>query len=278
MDFEEHAVLFDCEGETLVGIIATPASPGDVAVLVIVGGPQYRVGSHRQFVLLSRALAEAGIPTMRFDHRGVGDSSGAMRSFEAIDMDIRAAMDALFARVDGLSRVVLWGLCDGASAACFYAASDARVAGLVLLNPWVRTDAGEAATYLRHYYGQRLLDRGFWRKLLSGDLALGTAARSLVSMVGRAGGSARAASLALPDRMANALGRFSGRLLLVLSGNDYTAAEFRDVVSKSVSWQAALPAGRVARLEIPEADHTFSTPAWRDEVAAATRQWIQELT
>jgi len=51
-------------------------------VLIVVGGPQYRVGSHRQFLLLSRRLAAEGHPVMRFDYRGMGDASGAMRGFE----------------------------------------------------------------------------------------------------------------------------------------------------------------------------------------------------
>ena len=35
---------------------------------------------------------------------------------------------------------------------------DQRITGLVLLNPWVRTDQGAAKTYLKHYYLTRLLD------------------------------------------------------------------------------------------------------------------------
>ena len=62
-----------------------PAVPDDTGVLVIVGGPQYRVGSHRQYVQLSRHLAEQGIASMRFDVRGMGDSPGVQRSFEEID-------------------------------------------------------------------------------------------------------------------------------------------------------------------------------------------------
>ena len=48
-----------------------------VGVLIIVGGPQYRVGSHRQFVKLSRALSQHNIASMRLDSSGMGDSSGS---------------------------------------------------------------------------------------------------------------------------------------------------------------------------------------------------------
>ncbi|MEO6566032.1 MAG: alpha/beta fold hydrolase, partial [Casimicrobiaceae bacterium] len=81
--------------------------------MIVVGGPQYRVGSHRQFALLARALARVGIPALRFDYRGMGDSEGDRRSFDEIDADIAAAIDTL-CREAHLARVVLWGLCDGA--------------------------------------------------------------------------------------------------------------------------------------------------------------------
>jgi len=52
------------------------AAAADTGVLIVVGGPQYRVGSHRQFVMLARFLADHGVPCMRFDYRGMGDVSG----------------------------------------------------------------------------------------------------------------------------------------------------------------------------------------------------------
>ena len=63
--FIESPVLLPCQGEQMVGIVARPAgehrsSNQDLGLVVIVGGPQYRAGSHRQFVHLARALAEAG--------------------------------------------------------------------------------------------------------------------------------------------------------------------------------------------------------------------------
>jgi exosortase A-associated hydrolase 1 len=276
VSYDEVPFFFACGDDSLLGIVALPAVPAEVGVLVIVGGPQYRVGSHRQFVLLARALASAGIACMRFDHRGVGDSSGDMRSFEAIGEDIRAAVDAFLARAPRLTKVVLWGLCDAASAACFYAASDSRVAGMVLLNPWVRTDASEASTYLRHYYFRRLLEPAFWRKVVRGEFAVSRSARSLGALIRRASQGPANEGLPLPDRMANALAQFRGRVLLVLSGKDLTAAEFRDTAARSGAWAEALQANPPTTVELPDADHTFSTGALRRDVAEATRSWMQK--
>lgn len=283
----ELAVLFPCQGEELVGIITLPAAGQDTwqgsGVLIVVGGPQYRAGSHRQFVLLARHLARAGIPCMRFDYRGMGDATGARRDFEQVSEDIRAAIDAFLAREPRLGGVVLWGLCDGASAALLYAPQDARVRGLLLLNPWVRTTTGEAQAMLRHYYLKRLLAPDFWKKLLTGRVALGRSVREVGERVASlqerpgaaadtAGASAQEASL--PERMQHALQRAGVPWQVLLSGRDYVAREF-DQVASSPAWAALQPEAHILR--VAQADHTFSTAAWRDQVADLTVSWVQAL-
>lgn len=280
LNVRETAFLFDCGGESLPAIIAAPTT-GALAtgVVVVVGGPQYRAGSHRQFVLLARGLAAAGVPCLRFDYRGMGDATGAQRDFEAVGDDIGAAVAVFFARQPGLQRVVLWGLCDGASAACLYAAGDARVAGMVLLNPWVRTVAGEARTQLRHYYFQRILEPAFWRKLFGGGVALGrslgglmTAARAARTPAG--GGTVAAADL--PTRMADALAKTDCRYAIFLSTRDYVAREFEDLVTRSPRWRALADAA-VSGLRRFEADHTFSTMQAKAEVARASLELVLDV-
>lgn len=300
---DDLALSFPCQGETLVGILSpcAQAGPARRGVLVIVGGPQYRAGSHRQFTLLARALAARGIPVLRFDYRGLGDSGGAARTFEDVRADIGAAIDAFQAAVPGLQEVVLWGLCDGASAALFYGPGDPRVRGLVLLNPWARTAAGLARSTLKHYYWQRLRDPALWRKLLRGRFAAGAALRSLLGLLGAArqpgapdassaaaapgaaaalapcprDGSAPPLSADLPARLLDAMRRFPGRVLFIFSGADLTAQEFLDMTKASRPWQQLLAAPAVQQHTLAGADHTFSTRAWRDQVADWTADWVQ---
>jgi exosortase A-associated hydrolase 1 len=272
---EEQALAFECEGSRLYGVLSLPDAPAKRGVLIVVGGPQYRAGSHRQFTLLARSLAARGIPAMRFDYRGMGDSEGARRDFDSTNADLRAAVNRFFACVPGLAEVVLWGLCDGASAASFYAREDRRVAGLVLLNPWVRTEGGAAKARLKHYYSARLLEPDLWRKIARGDFDYAGAAASAWQLVRSAMRRPTPPAASLPERVYAALNGHEGKILVILSGADLTAHEFSDVVSASAEWQRLLAAPRVTRHTLPAADHTCSRRVWHDQVAAWTGDWVQ---
>ena len=280
----ERALVFDCGGETLVGVVSVPgeadAAAADTGVLIVVGGPQYRVGSHRQFVMLARFLADHGVPCMRFDYRGMGDVSGESRDFEAVSDDIEAAI-AVFAReVPRLRRVVLWGLCDGASAICLSLGGNPLVAGAVLLNLWVRTAETQARTMLKHYYLQRLLDPGFWRKLLGGGVNLRGALGGVKEAAGAAAGAGGAPSDGeepLPKRMLRGLLRFNLPVAVFLSGRDYVAREFEQCVAGDTAWAAFMVSGRCQMRHFPEADHTFSAVAQSEGVARATLEWVRGL-
>ena len=287
VNLQERAVRFECEGNGLYGIVNEPTPSASRGVLIVVGGPQYRAGSHRQFTLLARQLASHGIPVMRFDYRGMGDSDGEIRTFESVGADLRQAIDTFVSEVPAVKELVIWGLCDAASAATFYAHGDARITGLVLLNPWVRTDEGMAKAYLRHYYLSRLFKRDMWLKIFHGSFNFRTAAKSLVGTIrktaamGESGagqsverGAPTSGQAPLPERMRAGLALFKGKVLIILSGNDLTAKEFQDLVKASRKWKRMLGGPNYQRRDLPEANHTFSTREWRDQVASWTRDWI----
>jgi exosortase A-associated hydrolase 1 len=280
MQPEERALSFSCGGERLYGVLSLPAQPATRGVLIVVGGPQVRTGSHRQFTLLARNLAQAGAPAMRFDYRGMGDSEGAVRDFEQIEDDLRAAIDCFFAQVPDMREVTLWGLCDGASAAAMYAPTDARVTGLAMLNPWVRTEQGAAKATLKHYYRARLLDPGLWKKVVSGRFDAAQAARSLVTSVRSAFAPAdpaqpSAGKASLPERMQASLQCFGGKVLVMLSGADLTAQEFADLGSGSREWQRLLGQPGVTRHVLDGADHTCSRREWHEQVVGWTAGWLR---
>lgn len=278
--FEEHPVWFDCEGQSLLGIVARPASAAsaDLGIVVIVGGPQYRVGSHRQFTRLARRIASEGFPTLRFDYRGMGDSTGEPRPFTAIEADVDAAIRAL-RQSTGVRAVVLWGLCDSASAALLAVRTRSDVAGLVLVNPWA-ADADEAAVVpLRFYYGARLRDAEFWRKLLSGKVSpwqsIRSLARNVTAMLSRTRRSSEGDALTFQASMAQGWQSFQGPILLALSGNDFTSRQFIEYSGQHSEWNGLLEQERVTRRDLSEADHTFSSAAWRAWLEDETITWLR---
>ncbi len=275
----ERALTFDCQGDALFGVLSEPASPCETGVVVVVGGPQYRAGSHRQFVLLARALARQGFAVLRFDVRGMGDSAGSPRGFEEIGDDIAAAIATLMREVPAVRQVALWGLCDGASAALLHvdAVRDPRVRGLVLLNPWVRSPESLARVQLKHYYWQRLAQRAFWTKLLSGGVGQAAWRDLLANLRARRASTPRAVQLAYQHRMARGWAAFDGDILLVLSGNDFTAKEFVDTTRSDAAWTGVRQHARLQRHELSEADHTFTAPAWRQRVEEITIAWLKTL-
>ena len=183
-DALERPIVFPCEGAWLSGVVhrGAPGARRGV-VIVVAGGPQYRVGAHRQFVTLARLLAGQGYPVLRFDLRGMGDSSGAYLGYQHSEPDIRAAIDALQAAAPGVTEVVPFGECESASGILFYAHRDARVVGAALANPWVRTQEGQAEVILKHYYRDRLLSREFWKQLLRGRLQVWKSLKSFFEVV-----------------------------------------------------------------------------------------------
>lgn len=282
MSHVERALTFDCCDERLVGVLAEPEAAGDLGVVIVVGGPQYRVGSHRQFLLLGRRLAAEEIAVLRFDYRGMGDATGSARSFEDVTPDIAAAIDAFQAACPTVRRIVLWGLCDAAAAALIYCERrrDTRVAGVALLNPWVRSDATMAKAQLKHYYAPRLFEREFWAKLARGGVDLREAARSMARSIETASmgrSDAKGAGAAsFQDRMTKGLEAFAGPVLILLSERDLTAKEFVEFARSEPRWRALLARRNVERHDVADADHTFSTARARSEVEDRTLSWIRQ--
>lgn len=277
--FNERAIRIELEGRSLNGILHQ-ADSSKIGVLIIVGGPQYRVGSHRQFIHLARDLASMGLPSMRFDITGMGDSEGDKKAFDQLDQDIAAAVSS-FCQESELERVVLWGLCDGASAALIYAPQDQRIAGLVLANPWLENTQAKAKSDLLDYYLRRLFSRGFWTKLLSGKVRLADSAKDL-------GGTMKAAVDSEPtlaqksdnqyqQRMLQAFQQLRVPVCWLLSGEDLTASEFERQLNGDKQWRKATRR-RQDRIErLPEADHTFSTREWKHKASRLSAEFVSGL-
>ncbi|MBZ9611736.1 hydrolase 1, exosortase A system-associated [Rheinheimera maricola] len=270
---------------TLSAILHTPAKDNatdthDTGVLIIVGGPQYRVGSHRQFVKLSRFLAMHHIPSMRLDSSGMGDSSGKRVAFYQQDTDIEAAITSFLQHCPQLSNVVLWGLCDAASAILLQLNQhDPRISGAILLNPLVRQQHNHATVMLKHYYLKRLFNRQFWRKMLGGDLLLRLSISELwLAFKQRNAKQAPDTQLLMTNErnyvplMLHGWQQFNGHVLVITSGNDLTAQEFLQLCTSDSAWGNCLQSAQ--QQHIAPANHTFASKEWRTQVEQYSADFV----
>src|SRR5262249_43385203 len=114
---KEFPILFGPEDAPLMGMVTTPAEGGTAPVgcLMLNMGAGYRIGPRRINVKLARLLAGQGIPSLRMDLAGLGDSSapkGPARFTQQAVADLQAAMKLLETTL-GIQRFIVIGLCSG---------------------------------------------------------------------------------------------------------------------------------------------------------------------
>jgi exosortase A-associated hydrolase 1 len=250
-----------CSGETLGASLDEAAGP--IGILVVTGGTQTRIGSHRMLERLAAGLAAAGHACLRFDRRGVGDSGGQDPGWEGSREDILAATAAFRAEAPAVERVYGLGLCDGATALALHG-GEAGLAGLVLINPWLVEASTEALppAYIRRHYRQRLLSAAGWRRALTGRMSYRRALAGLRRVM-------RPPASGLPDRVADALRHARLPTALVLASDDPTA------VAAEAAWRERGLGGAI--LHVPTDSHTFARTGDREALLAACLSAIAGL-
>ncbi|VAW01203.1 hypothetical protein MNBD_ALPHA04-1257 [hydrothermal vent metagenome] len=123
-----------CEGDIIAATIDEGHKP--TGLLIVSGGNEIRSGAHAGMSRISRALSAKGFPVMRYDRRGVGDSSGENTEFLSSRADIIAASRYFRSSCPKISKVIAFGNCDAATALVFFG-EEAGLDGLILANPWV---------------------------------------------------------------------------------------------------------------------------------------------
>ena len=258
-------LTFLCEGERLAATLDD--SGGSTGLLLVIGGSQTRIGSHRMYERLSKSLSEKGYPCFRYDRRGVGDSGGEDPGYRASDPDLGAAVRAFRAESPALSSVMGFGLCDGATALALFG-PEAGLAGAILVNPWlVEAESDELPpAAIRSHYRRRLLSREGWRKLLSGAVSW----RKLFKGVRRASTMHRDAPLAAD--VAAALRRTALPCHLILASGDATAA------AAAAELKAPAFDGLIGGRETIDSDsHTFARPGDAASLLAAVERALAAL-
>jgi len=276
----EQAVLLGSR-QSLVGIITrevTSAPANQPAVVILNTGIVHRVGHHRMYVTMARALAQSGLMVLRFDFSGIGDSDpriDGLSPLESCMADIKEALDWL-ERERGVSQIILAGLCSGADHAILYGHTDPRVKGLVLMDPSMPA----TARYYLQYIPKRMTRLRNWGSVLSGRsrIARMWLEQALYTLRPRW----RAGQVTLRDLQFRAyLGEcyqnsvdHGIQMLAVLTG-DLTRQTYRRQMLDAFP---KVSFGTQLQLELfPGSDHTFSREADRTRLLALILGWIDRV-
>jgi len=239
-------------------------APGLSGLLIVSGGNETLSGSHGNMARLAARLAAAGHPVFRYDRRGVGDAAGENGGFETGSPDLAAAVSAFRAAAPGMTRIVGFGNCDGASTLALFG-DGLAIDALVLANPWVIENVGEMPppAAIKARYRQKLMDPKEWLRLLRGGVDIGKLFKGLRAA------SAKAPTGGLAERMRTAIATSPLPVRIVLAKRDATAIAFADAWSDRA-------AAHVSIAEIDSNSHSFARPedaeALLAELLAALRK------
>ena len=238
----------------LRGVIHRPerarARRGGPGVVLFHGFTGDRMESHWLFVKCSRALARAGIASLRFDFYGSGESEGEFSevTLQGEIADARSAIE-FFRRQKGINpeRIGLLGLSLGGAIAASVA-GPARVAALAL---W---------SALAHPAELRALAETAASPIPDGDGAREYSGHLVSSQF--------LENIEKVEPL-KAVGHFKGPTLIIHPEKD----EYLPVSHAEGYFQASAAAIK-EKAVIPGADHTFTSVAWEREVIERTVDWF----
>jgi uncharacterized protein len=293
------------KGLKLFGILETPDAPAvrDLAVLMLSPGVKMRVGPQCLYRNMTAEFLRFGIPVLRFDCHGLGDSEGTLPEellrdvYNHIEVgrfvdDTVDAMDWL-QREHGIGRFILSGLCGGAITGLLAGERDRRVAGLlgIGLTAILASRAADASRYMtagelqgaRQRYLRRLLSLQAWRRLFTFKADYRLIGRLIVDTFRPA--SRVPPAPAAPPADDNANPRFppaffsmlsTGRpMLLVFGGSDRLQWEFEEkFVARHRDKLASYPPLWDVHV-VPQANHVLSASEWQREMLDVSRAWLQ---
>jgi pimeloyl-ACP methyl ester carboxylesterase len=271
----EQAVLFG-SWTSLVGIVTkavSPASANRPAIVILNTGIIHRVGHHRMFVTMSRALGAVGYTVLRFDFSGIGDSSPRYDGLSLVDAcmaEIREALDWL-ERDGAASRMILIGLCSGADHAVLYGHTDPRIVGLVLMDPSIPP----TLRYYVHYIGRRLRRLRTWFNVLSGrSRTLRMLMRHMLPIAQRYPLQNRVPRQTVERHYRNSVD--SGIEILAIFTEETTRQTYREQMIE------ALPnvsfGDRLTLEFFPGSDHTFALESDRSRLIQLILQWVSAVS
>lgn len=300
----------------LYGMLDLP-EPGqrksDIACILLSPGVKPRGGPHQLYRKLSQAFTSSGIPVLRLDFSGIGDSPGEFETSVLNDVysdiqsgrgipDVSAAMDDLSRRL-GVSRFIVGGLCGAAISGLLAAESDQRVAGVFSIGMPVVLVGNKASGLSSPTEAHLAADREVLRRKLGrlkhwiNFFTFKSDYRLLWTVFRRSVGSAISSHLPrwwrrsrvrsgpqIPEFLDRNFIRAlfslteSGRsILLLFGGSDRHLSEYQEYFELPFKSQLSVHAPLIQTRVIPEANHVLGEPLWIDEARKVTADWLQTL-
>tara|TARA_R110001606_G_scaffold191381_2_gene339314 strand:- start:3127 stop:3948 length:822 start_codon:yes stop_codon:yes gene_type:complete len=214
-----------CESDMLAATLDSGTST--TALLIVSGGNEIRSGAHGGMAQLASRIAEHGFSVLRYDRRGIGESTGQNNGFMSSAAEIAAATEFLRQQLPQINKIIAFGNCDAATALALFG-PDAGIDGCILANPWVIETISEpdseqsmpSSAVIRSRYWDRIKNPRTILDLLSGKIDL----RKLLKGLKQASKSEENSALSL--RLRNALFQLGGDSRILLAKRDTTARAF----------------------------------------------------
>jgi pimeloyl-ACP methyl ester carboxylesterase len=175
----EEPVAVDASS-AMTGILSTPPIPGEHGLCAVLLNPGAirSIGPNRMWVEIARRWAARGVPSLRVDFEGIGDTDGdGMQYADAAafhtperEQQVIDCLDLLTQRGVG-ERFVLVGLCSGSYWAFQGALRDRRVAAALMLNP--RMLFWDPTRDVVRYVRRGMLLPSSWRMIVKQQVAGG---------------------------------------------------------------------------------------------------------
>jgi pimeloyl-ACP methyl ester carboxylesterase len=261
---------------SIFGILSEPGPemrPNDWCVLFLNPGAVRHIGPNRMWVEAARRWAARGVPSLRLDLQGIGESDGEQNLDvsalyqEQLVEQVEIVMDSLRSRL-GVRRFAAIGLCSGAFWAFHAAIRNPDIRAAILLNPrlFFWDPEVDRRRILRRTAGL-LVDSTDWRRLARGYFSLKTfkrVTRIVLDTVRETHADAGRHFQISPEAMAHAweaLERNQSKLTLIFTEGEPLLREMEE--------EGHLPpptSSRVRCTRIANCGHTFR-PLWAQKMA-----------